>query len=99
MRLDVQVTGGAVRGVLEAGVATFRGIPFASLPGQLAAPHPVTPWHGVREATTFGPPPPQTGVDPRAHEELAWLTVNVWSRDPGGSAGLPVMVWVHAAHT
>ena len=24
-----------------------------------------------------------------------WLTLNVWSPDPGRDAGLPVMVWVH----
>ena len=44
---------GTVRGTLEAGVAVFRGIPFAEPPvGALrfAAPRPVRGWDGVREA-------------------------------------------------
>ena len=24
-----------------------------------------------------------------------WLTINVWSPEPGPGAGLPVMVWIH----
>ena len=103
----VRIAGGAVRGRLEDGVAVFRGIPFAQPPvGALrfAAPQPVPPWDGVREAGEFGPPPPQSrllsaplprpapGVD-----ATDWLTVNVWSPSlgatvPGQSGGLPVMV-------
>ena len=51
----------------------------------------------------FGPPPPQSRLAPPLparpagpvrHEPTDWLTVNVWTPDPGG-AGLPVMVWIH----
>ena len=52
---------------------------------------------GVREAVAFGPPPPQSSVmgAPAARDtDVDWLTVNVWTPDPG-AARLPVMVWVH----
>jgi para-nitrobenzyl esterase len=100
----VRTAAGLVRGRAEGGVAVFRGIPFAQPPvGALrfAAPCPVRPWDGVREAAMFGPPPPQSGflltpmapVAPGA-DPGDWLTVNVFSPDPG-AAGLPVMVWIY----
>jgi para-nitrobenzyl esterase len=99
----VRVAGGRVRGSLEDGVAVFRGIPFAEAPvGELrfGAPRVVRGWDGVRDALAFGPPPPQAGVfgmDALSREAPGdeWLTVNVWSPDPGQDAGLPVMVWIH----
>jgi para-nitrobenzyl esterase len=93
--IDIRVTGGVVRGVAEGDLAVFRGIPFAALPVRLGAPYPVRPWDGVREATAFGPPPPQSGAlgtDPVDVAGDDWLTANVWSPDLGG--GLPVMVWI-----
>jgi para-nitrobenzyl esterase len=100
----VRTAAGQVRGRAENGVAVFRGMPFAQPPvGALrfAAPQPARPWDGVREADMFGPPPPQSAfmlgptapVAPGADPD-DWLTVNVFSPDPGG-AGLPVMVWIY----
>jgi para-nitrobenzyl esterase len=101
-RTEVRTAAGRLRGGLEAGVAVFRGIPFAEPPvGALrfAAPRPAAGWSGVREAVAFGPPPPQGGHF--GMDELSpagtgddWLTVNVWSPEPGPGAGLPVMVWI-----
>jgi para-nitrobenzyl esterase len=101
----VRTASGLVRGHRnEAGIAVFRGIPFAEPPvGDLrfAAPRPARPWDGTRDAAAFGPPPPQSayavtpapapapGTDPDD-----WLTVNVFTPDPG-AAGLPVMVWIY----
>jgi para-nitrobenzyl esterase len=74
-------------------------MPFASPPvGQhrLAAPMPVEPWDGVREAAAFGPPPPQSslmGASAGPDNDGDWLTVNVWT--PAPTANLPVMVWIH----
>ena len=95
MRIDIEVTGGVVRGGSEGDLAVFRGIPYASLPVRFGAPQPVAAWDGVREAVRFGPPPPQSGVfgtDALGEEGEDWLTVNVWSSDLGGR--LPVMVWI-----
>ena len=99
---EVRTAAGTLRGSWEAGTAVFRGIPFAEPPvGPLrfAAPRRTAGWTGVREALVFGPPPPQGGhfgMDARAQEATSddWLTVNVWSPDPGPGAGLPVMVWI-----
>ncbi|WP_404961487.1 carboxylesterase/lipase family protein [Streptomyces sp. 147326] len=99
---EVRVTAGALRGTREEGVAVFRGIPFAEPPvGPLrfAAPRPVRGWDGVRPAVSYGPPPPQGGhfgMDALARDAAGddWLTVNVWSPEPGPGAGLPVMVWI-----
>jgi para-nitrobenzyl esterase len=101
--VDVRPSPGLVRGRWEAGVAVFRGIPFAQPPvGALrfGLPLPIPHWDGVREATSFGPPPPQAaafGMERMAGnaDDDGWLTINVWSPDPAPAAGLPTMVWIH----
>lgn len=100
---EASTASGRVRGRLRdvaaepgpARVAEYLGIPYARPPvGKLrfAAPVPPEPWHGTREATGFGPASPQPGVT--STESADWLTVNVWTPDPG-AGGLPVFVWVH----
>jgi para-nitrobenzyl esterase len=85
---------GRVRGTYADEVHAFRGIPYAQPPvGRLrfAAPVPHERWDGVRDATAFGPPPPQPM---RVTTSDEWLTVNVWTPEVGAS-GLPVMVWLY----
>lgn len=92
---EVTIASGAVQGVSEDDVAVFRGIPFPSLPAAFDVPEEVTPWTEVRDTTTFGPPPPQSGAlgrDGLVQAPGGWLTLNVWSPDLRGA--LPVMVWV-----
>jgi len=101
----VRTASGSVRGQVENGLATFRGIPFARPPvGELrfAAPQPPLPWDGVRGATAFGPPPPQSALmptlvpaPPPGSDPGDWLTVNIWSPEPDPAARLPVMVWIY----
>ena len=89
-----------MRGGWDAGVAVFRGIPFAAPPvGALrfAAPRPVQGWDGTRDALAYGPPPPQGGhfgMASRSAEGDDWLTINVWTPSPQRIAGLPVLVWI-----
>jgi para-nitrobenzyl esterase len=101
----VRTASGLVRGRRNAaGLAVFLGIPFAQPPvGELrfAAPRPARPWDGTRDATEFGPPPPQSAYavtpappGPPGADPDDWLTVNVFTPDPG-AAGLPVMVWIY----
>jgi para-nitrobenzyl esterase len=95
-----QTTSGTVRGRTEGGLAVFRGIPFAQPPtgrARFAAPQPVIAWDGVREAFSFGSPPPQSGTygpAPRPADD-DWLTVNVWTPAPDPAARRPVMVWIY----
>lgn len=101
---QVRTTAGAVRGRVEDGVTVFRGIPFAQPPVgglRFAAPRRVDAWDGVRPATDFGPPPPQSARGGRDDapangwaDPYDWLTVNVWTPDPG-AARLPVMVYLY----
>ncbi|MFG3280857.1 carboxylesterase/lipase family protein [Streptomyces sp. NPDC048111] len=101
---EIRTTSGTVRGRMADGMAVFRGIPFAQPPVgplHLAPPAPALPWDGVREAVAFGPTPPQSlalgfGSGPEnLSDDDAWLTVNVWSPDPGPAARLPVLVWIY----
>src|SRR5882757_8514566 len=94
-RPEVRTTAGVLRGSRDAGVAVFRGIPFAEPPvGPLrfGAPRVVRGWDGVREAESYGPPPPQggaLGMAALAQDAVGddWLTVNVWSPEPNPGPG------------
>ncbi len=97
---QARTTAGAVRGRAEGGLAVFRGIPFAQPPtgpARFAAPQPVTPWDGVRDATAFGTPPPQSSVFGPAPVPASddWLTLNVWTPAADPAARRPVLVWIY----
>jgi para-nitrobenzyl esterase len=97
----VQTAAGDLRGTVENGVAVWRGVPYARQPvgdRRFAAPAPLSPWTGVRDAVEHGPLPLQSRSmvakdrrDPKVRDE-ACLTVTLWSPDVSGS--LPVMVWI-----
>ncbi|MFC9436409.1 carboxylesterase/lipase family protein [Nocardia sp. NPDC057030] len=105
----VNTAAGRLRGDHTAGVARFRGIPYAAAPvGALrfAPPAPAERWAGTRDATGYGPTAPQPALHP-ANANLApltgpgwvvgdgdYLNLNVWTPDPGTS-GLPVLVYLH----
>ncbi len=96
---------GKIRGRVRASVSSFLGIPYAASPtGPLRFRPPAPPpgWDGIREADRLGPTPPKPDYTAPFDTLLPepsiagdeWLTVNVWTPDPG-RAGLPVMVWIH----
>jgi para-nitrobenzyl esterase len=72
----VRVDSGELQGVLDDGVVSYKGIPFAAPPvGDLRwrPPQPAAAWTGVRQAAEFGadcmqvrfgPPPPASGTTP-----------------------------------
>ncbi|MFK0292441.1 carboxylesterase/lipase family protein [Streptomyces sp. NPDC090442] len=99
-RPRVRTAEGLVQGRWHQGHAEFRGIPYAQPPvGALrfAAPARVPRWEGVRQATEFGPPAPQSGpirADVGEDPGSDWLTLNVRTPDLG-AAGLSVLVWIH----
>lgn len=98
----VETDAGRVRGLVDDGGVAFLGVPFAAPwvgPHRLAAPAPVEPWSGVRDAREPGP----TAVQPEQGFTLIpepvvpgddCLNLNVFSPDPG-AGGLPVLVWIH----
>ncbi len=85
-----------VLGVVQAGVASFKGLPYAAAPvGALRwrPPQPPPESSTIRTAYDYGPACPQpTMREPRASEDC--LTLNVF-KPYEGENGMPVMVWIH----
>lgn len=105
-----RIGAGAVRGTTTDGIAAFKGIPYAAPPvGSLrfAAPAPVAPWDGIRDATSYGPTPAKPHYLPPFDRMLSdphidgddVLNLNVWTPEDrvadGGDDLLPVLVWIH----
>ncbi|WP_412515490.1 carboxylesterase family protein [Actinomadura madurae] len=93
-----ETVAGRVRGVAAGPVTAYLGIPYAEA-GRFAAPRPVRPWAGVRDASAPGPAAPQPpsrlervmgGFDVPQDERC--LSLNVW-RPPGD--GHPVLIFLH----
>lgn len=103
--LVVKTQDGRVRGEWSSDqlIRVFLGIPFAAPPvGPLRwePPQPARHWHGVREATAFGPHCMQPALyadmafrDPGNSEDC--LTLNVWAPEAKKHQKLPVMVWIY----
>jgi para-nitrobenzyl esterase len=100
----VETSYGKIRGVREADLWVFRGVPFARPPvGDLRfrPPQPPEPWSGVRDATRFGPAAPQDanllgpimnlGID-RTSEDCLYL--NLWTPEIDATRR-PVLAWIH----
>jgi para-nitrobenzyl esterase len=92
---------GRVRGLAEAGVNVFRGIPYAAPPvgpGRWREPAPAIAWTGVRDASRYG-----TACQQPPDRKEAWaqvgptgedcLFLNVWR--PATAGTYPVMVFLH----
>jgi para-nitrobenzyl esterase len=98
----VSVHDGTLEGLALGPVDAFLGIPYATPPvGDLRflSPRPLTPWDGVRPATSLGHPSPQSNSDYPAWQDPNrpsedCLVLNVWA-PTRREAALPVMVWLH----
>lgn len=102
--MTIQTTAGEVSGTTTDGIGRFLGVPYAQPPvGHLrfAAPVPVEPWHGVREAHRHGPTAvqdPYPGEIGKLLSSVAIdgddiLTLNVWT--PAEADAAPVVLWIH----
>ncbi|MBV9951149.1 MAG: carboxylesterase/lipase family protein [Acidimicrobiia bacterium] len=93
---------GALRGERCGPVVAFRGVPYAAPPvgdRRWRAPAPVPPWTGERDATRFGPIPPQDMSPERLAKRGVTmaedcLSLNVWTPAVDGAAR-PVVVFLH----
>lgn len=93
---------GQVRGGIDGGIASWKGIPFAAAPvGPLRwrAPQPAPRWRGIKDANAYGHDCMQQpfggdaaplGTPPA--EDCLYL--NVW-KPAGAAAKLPVVLWIY----
>ncbi|MEZ5378645.1 MAG: carboxylesterase family protein [Acidimicrobiales bacterium] len=102
--LVIETSGGAVRGVTDGRVVSWKGIPYAAPPvGSLrfAPPEPHPGWSGVFDAAEFGPASPQlpgpmsVGRPNDVVESEDCLNLNVWAPATPAEKSRAVMVWVH----
>jgi para-nitrobenzyl esterase len=107
----VEIETGKVRGYVDRGIFTFKGIPYADTTAganRFIPPQKAKPWQGIRSSMQFGsvcPQPKRTGWH---NDEEAWLfswddgvpgedclRVNVWTPAIHDEGKRPVMVWLH----
>jgi len=100
----IAIDSGRVQGVVNNGVAVFKGVPYAAPPvGALRwkPPQPAARWEGVRSTADYGSPCPQPPILERMwgirYEKQSedCLTLNVWSAARTAQERRPVMVWIH----
>ena len=100
---EVRIDTGTLKGVIQGGVVSFKGIPFAAPPvGDLRwrPPQPPAKWTGVRRASAYGAdcmqnPFPGDAAPLGVAPAEDCLCVNVWIPAAKPSGKLPVMVWVY----
>ncbi len=105
MTTAVAISQGKFEGVEQAGIKSFKGIPFAAPPtGALRWMPPQKPakWNGTRDARGFSAiayqnrteTGPFTAMNVAGAMSEDCLYLNIWAPGTHG-APLPVMVWIH----
>jgi len=102
----VEIATGKIRGYMDKGVFSFRGVPYADTTAganRFLPPKNAQPWTGVREAIELGHRAPQLDA-PRVPEWFVMdrtepqgedcLVVNVWTPALDNQKR-PVVVWLH----
>ena len=85
--------GGWVRGKLERGIATFKGIRYG-VAERFMPPVRPKPWSGVRNAFAYGPSCPQMRSNAGPESEDC-LFLNVWTPGVRDGGKRTVMVYIH----
>lgn len=108
--MDVAVTNteqGKVRGFINNGIYTYKGIPYAKAE-RFHAPQKPDSWDGVRSSMTWGPVCPLETPTTRVQDESEFvfnhdwgydsedcLVLNVWTPSINDGKKRPVMFWIH----
>ncbi|WP_318312740.1 carboxylesterase/lipase family protein [Flagellimonas crocea] len=107
---DVAVTdteSGKVRGFIQNGIYTYKGIPYATAKRFMPATK-VQPWEGIRSSTTYGPVAPLMTPTTQVYDETEFvfdhdwgytsedcLRLNVWTPSIDDGKKRPVLFWIH----
>lgn len=87
-----QTSSGRLRGAVDGGVLSFKGVRYGAPTQRFQAPQPPASWRGVRDARAYGPACPQRGLDGESQNEDC-LFLNVWT--PSLQGRRPVLVYIH----
>jgi para-nitrobenzyl esterase len=97
-----ETAAGKVRGIDNAGIKEFKGIPYGAPtggPNRFMAPKPAPAWTGVRDAIGYGQISPQTPADIRSE----YAQMIMWDRHvgPGGMGEdcLNLNIWTPGVDT
>lgn len=98
---------GKVRGYIEDGIYTYKGIPYAQAK-RFMPPQKAASWEGVRSSTTYGPvaplitPTTQVQDEPEFVFDHDWgytnedcLRINIWTPSIDDGKKRPVLFWIH----
>ncbi len=102
-----QTESGKVRGSIQNGIFTYKGIPYAEA-NRFEAPHKPKPWEGIRSSLTYGPVAPLMDPTTNVSDESefvfnhSWgytnedcMRLNVWSPGINDGKKRPIMFWIH----
>ncbi len=100
----ISTTSGRLKGYFFNGEYIFKGIPYATA-RRFQMPEAVTPWVGVKDATSYGFVAPLLSQDTPNGELLVphryWpqdencLNLNIWTHSLAPTSKKPVLVWFH----
>ncbi len=103
----VDVEGGTIRGYIDNGIYTYKGVPYATAE-RYEEPHKVDAWEGIKDTQVYGDMCPQADMTagaaeninphnfwPEATDETKIQTLNIWTGDLDSTAKKPVMFWIH----
>lgn len=94
----VQIESGALQGAESNGIYTYFGVPYAEAHERFVPASKVTPWHGVRKATEYGPISLQSSLTgfpvPKGQQDNNAQNLNIWTPGIDGKKRA-VMVWLH----
>jgi para-nitrobenzyl esterase len=98
---------GKVRGYIQNGIYTYKGIPYARADRFMAA-QKVEPWEGIRSSTTYGPVAPLMTPTTQVQDESEFvfdhnwgytnedcLRINIWTPGINDNKKRPVLFWIH----